>query len=62
MNPRTAIETLSRSENGTRERTLAAWEHVLRTGTPPPFHPRQLVQKQRGELLKLDAARRSEAL
>ena len=56
MNPRSAIETLSRPENGTRERTLAAWEHVLRTGARPSFHPRQLVRRQRSELLKLGAA------
>ena len=52
MSARTALESLARPELGTRDRTLAAWEHILRVGSQPPFHPRHPVRRQRIELGK----------
>ena len=53
MTPRTPAITLARPELGTRARTIAAWEHVLRTGAPLGFHPRQLIRLQRHDLAAL---------
>ncbi len=51
--PQSPVRTLAWPDLGTRDRTIAAWEHVLWSGTPLGFHPRQLTRLQRRELGQL---------